>query len=73
MANINKCLSGRDRARVLLVAQPENPDGSLLDLIKVLEDNSYEGTFCIFWAFSFLFFFFFFLNFFWEKPIEYDS
>ena len=45
--------------RVLLVAGAENPDGILHDLIKVLEDHSYEGTFCYFSGIFFLFLFFF--------------
>ena len=57
--------------RVLLVAGAENPDGSLHNLIKVLEDHSYEGTFCYFSGIFFLYLFIF--HFFWEKAIEYES
>ena len=57
--------------RVLLVAGAENPDGILHDLIKVLENHSYEGTFCYFSGIFFLYLFIF--HFFWEKAIEYES
>ena len=46
--------------RVLLVAGAENADGILHDLIKVLEDHSYEGTFCYFSGIFFLYLFLFF-------------
>ena len=46
-------------ATVLLVAGAENPDGSLHNLSEVLEDHSYEGTFCYFSGIFFLYLFFF--------------
>ena len=55
-AELGKSVEGR----VLLVAGAENADGILHDLIKVLEDHSYEGTFCYFSGIFFLYLFLFF-------------